>query len=299
MAIKPVLYGIILGCFVYQTVLVMSNEGDIYEDVEEQLEKCKNLDDIINILRYQNTTLEDQKTALERGLQDKKSVIEDKMTVLEDKMTALERGLQDLGAKIDSLSKPDTCEHHHGTVVLRSGLEVVCDGGWIVIQRRMSAQVSFNRNWTDYKIGFGDVQGNFWAGLESIHELTSRRRHEVRFEFTYNNKSYFADYGKFVVAGESDNYRLTISGYDNSSTAGDYQGMSWHNGMQFSTPDRDNDRWRSGNCAASCSGAWWFNSCQYVNFNGIWGRNDYKGLIWYEVTRHNSATSTAIKIRPL
>ncbi|KXJ06297.1 Fibrinogen-like protein 1, partial [Exaiptasia diaphana] len=36
---------------------------------------------------------------------------------------------------------------------------------------------------------------------------------------------------------------------------------SWRsNGMAFSTPDRDNDKY-SGNCAADNSCGWWFNWC--------------------------------------
>ena len=45
------------------------------------------------------------------------------------------------------------------TVTLTSGLEVVCDtwtdgGGWLVIQRRQSADLDFYRDWKDYKFGF-------------------------------------------------------------------------------------------------------------------------------------------------
>ena len=57
-------------------------------------------------------------------------------------------------------------------------VDVRCDmdtngGGWIIIQRRTDASVTFNRNWNDYKNGFGDLNGNFWLGLEKIHKLAS------------------------------------------------------------------------------------------------------------------------------
>ena len=56
------------------------------------------------------------------------------------------------------------------------------------------------------------------------------------------------------VEAEDQGYRLHIGGY--SGTAGD--SMANHNGMKFSTQDRDNDKY-SKNCAQSYKGAWWFN----------------------------------------
>ena len=47
------------------------------------------------------------------------------------------------------------------------------------------------------------------------------------------------DFSDFYVEDESDNYRLQVSGYN--GTAGDW--LSYHNGMQFTTTDRDNDNW--------------------------------------------------------
>ena len=49
--------------------------------------------------------------------------------------------------------------------------DVYCDmttdyGGWTVIQRnKISSQVDFNRNWTDYEARFGNLTTEFWYGL--------------------------------------------------------------------------------------------------------------------------------------
>ncbi|KAK7090667.1 hypothetical protein V1264_010429 [Littorina saxatilis] len=48
-------------------------------------------------------------------------------------------------------------------------ITVYCDqttdnGGWIVFQRRQDASVDFFRGWTEYRNGFGDLEGNFWLG---------------------------------------------------------------------------------------------------------------------------------------
>ena len=45
------------------------------------------------------------------------------------------------------------------------------------------------------------------------------------------------DFSEFFVEDESDNYRLQVSGYN--GTAGER--LKYHNGLQFTTADRDND----------------------------------------------------------
>ena len=43
----------------------------------------------------------------------------------------------------------------------------------------------------------------------------------------------------FAVGNETDNYRLHVDDYNSNSTAGN--GLGYHNNMQFTTKDRDND----------------------------------------------------------
>merc|ERR1719391_1596676 len=143
------------------------SEDEEYYDIEEKLETCNDHEDLMKILQNITKELQGQKTAYEKGLQDQKAAhekelqdqktayekgLQDQKAALEkgfqDQKAALEKGFLDLRAEIKNTSKPETCEfHHHGVVVLRSGLGVVCDGRWIVLQRRTSAQVSFDRNW--------------------------------------------------------------------------------------------------------------------------------------------------------
>ena len=96
----------------------------------------------------------------------------------------------------------------------------------------------------------------------------------------------FAQYSEFSLHDLSDNFRLSVSGYDVTSTAGDalvsvqVQGFS-HSGMAFSTKDRDLDvSW--DHCAQDYRGAWWFHICHNSHLNGMWGvRGNAEGLIWY------------------
>ncbi len=84
-------------------------------------------------------------------------------------------------------------------------------GGWTVFQRRQDKSIDFYRGWRDYKNGFGDLNGNFWLGLEKIHRLTKWRQNILRVDLMdfYFTKAY-AKYGTFSVASESERYKLNV-----------------------------------------------------------------------------------------
>lgn len=44
----------------------------------------------------------------------------------------------------------------------------------MVIQRRMYGTETFHRSYSDYAVGFGHSQGDYWAGLNMINHLTSK-----------------------------------------------------------------------------------------------------------------------------
>ncbi|KAK3727782.1 hypothetical protein RRG08_017223 [Elysia crispata] len=177
---------------------------------------------------------------------------------------------------------------------------ILCDtvtegGGWIIIQRRSTGDVDFYRDWDTYKRGFGNLDTDFWLGNENIHIITSSGEYELRVELRYQGQSKFAVYDRFSLAGESDNYRISLGKY--SGIAGNALGLGGHNGQQFTTFDRDNDKKSGENCAKIYTGAWWYNACHSCNLNGKWQAVDYKGLTWYSFTTGNPVSFSEMKIR--
>ena len=146
--------------------------------------------------------------------------------------------------------------------------DMTTDGGkWVVIQRRINGSVDFYRNWTDYVNGFGDLDGEFWYGLDKIHCLTTREDVELRIELGNGTvPSIVWTYQLFKVGGADTNYRLTIG--QAKGVGGGSDAMARHNGAAFSTRDRDHDSWRTSSCARVYGGAWWYEGCLNSNLNG-------------------------------
>ena len=173
-------------------------------------------------------------------------------------------------------------------------------GGWMVIQRRVAnGNVNFTRDWNDYVKGFGDLNGEFWYGLDNIHYLTTRDDVELRIDMVMEDdgSELTWTYQTFTVAGANDKYRLTIGG----GVGTGYDAMNYHNGQQFSTYDNDNDQSGGSNCAYRYQGGWWYNSCYYANLNGPHDippnpsvHQTYARMKWYR----RDVSSSEMKIRP-
>ncbi|XP_069645740.1 tenascin-N [Haliaeetus albicilla] len=181
-------------------------------------------------------------------------------------------------------------------------MQVYCDmttdgGGWIVFQRRSTGEVDFYKRWKNYVEGFGDPTGEFWLGLDKLHNLTSSSpiRYELRVDLRTAGESVYAVYDFFQVASSRDRYRLSVGNY--RGNAGD--AMTYHNGWKFTTWDRDNDVALS-NCALTHHGAWWYKNCHLANLNGKYGDSKHsEGVNWEPWKGHEfSIPFTEMKIRP-
>ncbi|XP_033645293.1 ficolin-1-like [Asterias rubens] len=167
-------------------------------------------------------------------------------------------------------------------------LPVYCDmetdgGGWTVFQRRQDGSVDFYRDFSDYSHGFGDLNGEFWLGNTNVHQLTAQGVWELRIDLSdFESNTAFAVYESFSIANESDKYRLTVESYSPTSTTGD--SLNYHNNLQFSTRDFDNDGLSNSNCAEQHRGGWWYNTCFASNLNGEYHQDPNtelgNGIIW-------------------
>ena len=96
--------------------------------------------------------------------------------------------------------------------------DVFCDqtsagGGWTVFQKRLDGSVDFYRGWADYKNGFGNLNGEFWLGLDKINRMTkTKNRLRVDLEDT-TGKTAYAEYDMFAVTSERTKYQLSVGTY--------------------------------------------------------------------------------------
>ena len=87
-------------------------------------------------------------------------------------------------------------------IIINTLAHLETDKDTVVIQRRGvdngELREDFNRNWTDYKNGFGDHNKEFWLGNEQIHQLTKAGDMKLRVELgAWDGRTAWAEYDTF------------------------------------------------------------------------------------------------------
>ncbi|XP_001985523.2 angiopoietin-related protein 7 [Drosophila grimshawi] len=190
-------------------------------------------------------------------------------------------------------------------VVGIGSVSVLCDfetagPGWTVVQRRFNGTVDFFRDWSEYRSGFGDLEGEFFMGLEKLHRMTNSVQCELYIKLVdFHNVVRYAHYDNFRIGSEEEHYMLKSLG-TYSGSAGD--ALSYNLNDSFTTYDRDNDAWSNGNCANYYHSGWWYNFYGNSNLNGKYldrEKHDEKSIWWYNWKGYKSLKSVQIMIRPI
>ncbi|KAJ3599026.1 hypothetical protein NHX12_032989 [Muraenolepis orangiensis] len=182
--------------------------------------------------------------------------------------------------------------------------EINSDGGWTVIQRRHDGSQNFNQLWERYQNGFGNLNSEFWLGLDHIHSLSNQGMYTLQLQLTdWTGEEKLVNY-RFRLDGPESDYALHLESI--SPTGVPEGGMATGaSGMPFSTSDRDNDH--SSNCAKTLSGGWWFSSCGAWNLNGRYPkrhltrqRSPRQQMSWATASgNRNALKSVVMKIAPV
>ena len=152
---------------------------------------------------------------------------------------------------------------------------------WIIFQQRVEDTLGYDHSWVIYKNGFGAVGGNYWMGNEKVHFLKTSGQYMLRIKMMSITIGWVsAEYNFFYLDVEFQFYKIHLGGYsgdcrgDPMLYTGD-DGIFYHNGMNFSASDSDNDMLPTVNCATNRLSGWRFNACAYVNLNGRMGGWDF------------------------
>ncbi|XP_023147408.1 angiopoietin-related protein 4-like [Amphiprion ocellaris] len=185
--------------------------------------------------------------------------------------------------------------------------EMTSDGGWTIIQKRHDGSLNFNQLWESYKKGFGNLNDEFWLGLENIHSVSRQGQYILQVELSDESGQQQEARFQFHLDGEEMKFALHLE-QDSSSGVQEKAMTTGASGLPFSTADRDNDLAADVNCAELLSGGWWFSSCGESNLNGKYPRRPSElrsqksrrqAMFWTTTEgQRNSLKTTLLKIAP-
>ena len=133
------------------------------------------------------------------------------------------------------------------------GIQVFCEmakGGWTRIMNRVDITNAFVKGWSDFKTGFGAINGNHWLGFNSINKILSTNNFMVRFEFENSQLDYF-EVDHIKIGSESQNFILTFGQLTKYTILPVFTRI---NGSIFHTNDYNFNQ----NCDFLYKAGWWF-----------------------------------------
>ncbi|XP_071606098.1 angiopoietin-related protein 3 [Heliangelus exortis] len=173
---------------------------------------------------------------------------------------------------------------------------------WTVIQKRVDGSLDFNQTWDAYTNGFGDLNEEFWLGLNKTYSMTKQGDYIFRIELQdWKDSRRYVEYS-FSLGGPETNYTLQLTRVSGSIP----NALPEQTELRFSTKDHDTGIANDFNCPENYLGGWWHSECEETNLNGRYvtprsrGRLDRrKGLYWKpKKGRYYLLKSTKIMIHP-
>ena len=188
-------------------------------------------------------------------------------------------------------------------------LQVSCDqetdgGGWIIYQRRLDGSVNFTRNWDDYKSGFGIVGNDkteMWLGNENVYQLLQAYG-STECELWYEAHSFDGDVCSakcyhFQMSDEAKGYKLNWTTVDESVKDLSYD-LNYERNTRFTTFDKISGRSR---CVDEKKGGWWYRSCGYIFFNGVYiptKQRNMNSIYWERCKDQSTLQKSCMMFRP-
>ncbi|KAF5889164.1 angiopoietin-related protein 4-like, partial [Clarias magur] len=215
------------------------------------------IDDLLERVKQQQEKLDKQNIRI-RALQSQIQMRKEKLnpsahevqTEQKDTPTVTASNCHDLFLRGETASGVYTLQPRDSPPI-RASCEMTSDGGWTVIQRRHDGSVDFDQLWNEYQNGFGNLDGEFWLGLENVFRLTKDEEFMLKIRMSDWRDEHQSVQYQFRLNGEDKNYSLQILESPDGNLESSFSTES--SSLPFSTRDRDNDRKHDFNCAKHLS----------------------------------------------
>ncbi|XP_050743415.1 fibroleukin-like isoform X2 [Drosophila biarmipes] len=265
---------------------------EIIEKTESEVHKMnETIRDLLNQIEENNNLSNDKNEEIEDqiALEDEQ---DEEMETLTQNVEDLEDLIETKNTEINAKDKQIAYQGKRIADLLEKLETEANETSWFTIQKRFDGSENFNRNWADYKRGFGDARGEFFVGLDIIHAMTNSRPHELLVKVkALNGTGYYAHYDNFKIGNERQSFELKSLG-KYSGTAGDSFAKTGPLPLKFSTVDRNNVR-----CSRTHGGGWWYYRCSDNMLNGKFYKDGHRnigetyGIHWGTIQNHDWSIS--------